>query len=206
MPTSKSYIKYFLVLMLLTATLYLGLHFFLGGVEAVLLTNGTHTPFLDFTYKWLTRLGEYLGLAILALLLLKDKALKWLAISTLLSLLALFLSWFFKKVVFVDSARPRKLLGNDELIHFVEGVFINSENSYPSGHTMIAVTCATIMAWYYRKYFNIQVAIWLLASLAGLSRVYLFQHFYIDVATSICIAVFVNSAIIYSLRKQLFTT
>ena len=200
---SPKKVHYFLVLMSLTALLYLAMYFYYGPIRSSLIVHNGHTPFLDWLYTAFTKLGEWAGILILVIIFLVNRAYKWIGFSAILLSLTGLLSYLFKIHLYPNSPRPRKLLADDDLIHMLEWIHINSEHSFPSGHTLMAVTCATILAFYFRRNIKIVIALWIFASLAGLSRVYLFQHFFIDVATSILIALFVSSLCIYLFRNYL---
>ena len=189
--------------MLLIALLFVLIHFSFGEIESVLLVNGQHNLFLDYFFKNLTRLGEWLGILICLLVIVLQKS--WIKLIPLafLNLLAGGLSYSLKHWVFPQAFRPRKILGNDELIHFIEGVSVNMDFSYPSGHTLTLMACACFLAWFYRSNYWAHVGLILFASLGALSRVYLFQHFFIDVATSICLGLFVFGLILLAFDKYL---
>jgi len=201
---TENKVLYFLIPMVLTAVVYLSMYFYLGPLESSMLIHQAHNPFLDGAYTFFTKLGEWLGVIVLLVVLLINRAYIWIAFSAgMLGLIGL-VSYLLKIHLYPNSPRPRKLLANDDLIHMLEWIHVNSEHSFPSGHTLMAVTCATILAFYFRSNYKILLALWIFASLAGLSRVYLFQHFFIDVGTSILIALFLNSLFIYLFRKRLY--
>lgn len=200
---NQNRVHYFLVLMSLTALLCLAVYFYFGPLESSLLVHNGHTLVLDLLYTAFTKLGEWVGMLIILIVFLLNRAYKWITFSAALLAFTGLLSYLFKIHLYPNSPRPRKLLADDNLIHMLEWIHINSEHSFPSGHTLMAVTCATILAFFFQKNIKILIALWILASLAGLSRVYLFQHFFIDVATSILIALFVSSSLIYLFRKYL---
>jgi undecaprenyl-diphosphatase len=60
-------------------------------------------------------------------------------------------------------------------------VFIEDSrhNSFPSGHTQLAFGAVIALSWYHRGWFTIPL--FLLATLVGISRVYLGVHFPLDV-------------------------
>lgn len=75
--------------------------------------------------------------------------------------------------------RPVGVLGEDAL-HLIDGVKMALWHSFPSGHTITAFAIATILCLYFAKCKS--QYIWLLlAIIAGLSRVYLSQHYLLDV-------------------------
>lgn len=82
-------------------------------------------------------------------------------------------TWLIKEIV--DRPRPYIMLGlsaADLLIHTDPTV------SFPSGHATAAFTTATVVSYYYRKWL---IPAFLIACIAGLSRIYLIVHFPSDV-------------------------
>lgn len=64
--------------------------------------------------------------------------------------------------------------------HFVDGVTLYNNNSFPSGHTASAFAMATVFALLYKQK-SIGLAALFLAALVGYSRIYLAEHFLSDV-------------------------
>jgi membrane-associated phospholipid phosphatase len=87
-----------------------------------------------------------------------------------------------KQVVFSDYLRPVAYFQQQGLepLRLVPDVSVNHYFSFPSGHTMVAFAVAFSMALFYKKRWVDQLA-FILALLIGYSRVYLSQHFLIDV-------------------------
>ncbi|GAB3952361.1 hypothetical protein GCM10028805_34240 [Spirosoma harenae] len=107
-------------------------------------------------------------------------------------------SEFLKKVVFTDSPRPLKFFEHSTFqYHIIEGLDIHSYNSFPSGHTTTAFAMFGLLAFLYKgkKWGWVP---FVLAALAGYSRVYLFQHFVEDVYVGSIVGT-VSSVIIYLL-------
>ncbi|OYW82110.1 MAG: hypothetical protein B7Z27_00595, partial [Sphingobacteriia bacterium 32-37-4] len=95
-----------------------------------------------------------------------------------------------KKIIYPNEARPTAAIESttQSPIHTVKGVIVHSNNSFPSGHTTTAFSlfllgCLLLPYTYF----------WLIgftaALLAGYSRVYLAQHFPLDVGAGIVCAV-----------------
>ncbi len=188
----KQFFYIFLILMIATALVFLLIHFVYGNLDAVLFVNKSNHPIADFLFKYLTKLGEAWGIVICVLFFVILKKWNWVLFAGGINLLIGGISAFFKYQIFSGSPRPRGLLNNDKLIHFIEGIDVHFWDSYPSGHTLTAVACCTIFALYFSHYAQLQIACWLVATLVALSRIYLFQHFFMDVATSYFIAMFVT--------------
>ncbi|HYG52660.1 MAG TPA: phosphatase PAP2 family protein, partial [Flavobacteriales bacterium] len=91
-------------------------------------------------------------------------------------------SWLFKYQFFLDSDRPHHFFWGNKMIHYVEGVALNTENSFPSGHSLTAFFTFTFLALLsFSRPVLRQFALALFAILAAYSRVYLAQHFIGDI-------------------------
>lgn len=80
----------------------------------------------------------------------------------------------------VNSPRPKLYFEAGTYLNFIEGVTLSGHSGFPSGHTATAFAIATVLvlmmtnkAW--------QLIILLAAVLVGYSRIYLAQHFLLDV-------------------------
>jgi len=115
-------------------------------------------------------------------------------ISTLITQLA-------KNYIFGSALRPMASGLDATQIHTVTGVEIHSLNSFPSGHTATAFTLFLLTTYLFpNKYIFV---IFLLYSLAcSYSRVYLAQHFPLDLAGGILVALLTIPVSIF-LRKKL---
>ena len=147
--------------------------------DLVYLLNGIHTPFLDYLFKHTTHIGHGILFVplILALLFIRYKY----AIAGLMVAVGhgLILS-FLKKVVFKGAPRPTAFLTDTSGLHFVEGVKVHTSNSFPSGHTATAFAFCLFLTFLINKR-SWGALLLFLAILGGASRIYLLQHFYIDV-------------------------
>jgi membrane-associated phospholipid phosphatase len=180
--TSPLYILYILVLV--------GL--FLASIvvekgAVVLFVNGHHSELLDFFFKTITNLGDGLIVILIIGITLFVRfqysfvaGLAWISNGLLVSL--------FKRILFYGLERPHEYLRNYPL-HFVPGVEVHSINSFPSGHAATAFCAALFIFLVSRNTLAGSVAL-LLALLVGWSRLYLLQHFLMDVAGGAIIGCF----------------
>jgi len=153
----------------------------------VLWINGHHTPLLDLFLSTITNLGD--GLIFVPIIIMAMFIRFRYAITGLIASIAhgLFVS-LFKRVLFPGMERPKAFLHND-LLHFVPGVDVHSTNSFPSGHTATAFCAALFLAFIIRNKV-LGIFTLLLAFLVGYSRIYLAQHFLVDVAAGAVIGSF----------------
>jgi membrane-associated phospholipid phosphatase len=102
-------------------------------------------------------------------------------------LVSTLLTQFAKNYIFNTAMRPMASGLDATQIHTVPGVEIHSLNSFPSGHTATAFTLFLLTTYLFpNKY---AFVIFLLYALAcSYSRVYLAQHFPLDLAGGIVVA------------------
>lgn len=144
--------------------------------------NKLNTPFLDFFFKYITYFGDSIIYLIpLTFLWLKKKK----KIVSLLYLFAIqtFFSSIFKFFIAKDVSRPAGYFSDAffNTLHKVDGVKIYYHHSFPSGHTMTAFAVAFFFIFVYRIPKLYQFILVNLAVIVGLSRIYLLEHFLIDV-------------------------
>ena len=80
----------------------------------------------------------------------------------------------------IHSPRPKLFFESGQYLFFIDGVTHSGKNSFPSGHTATAFAIATVLV-VLMKNKNWQIPILFAAILVGYSRIYLAQHFLIDV-------------------------
>ncbi|WP_417800162.1 phosphatase PAP2 family protein [Tenacibaculum sp.] len=179
------FLKSNIIILTSIAVLFLALYFSITipKGELLIILNKHHTNFLDIFFKYITYLGDaviYIPLAIL-IFFLKRKNLTYLIY---LLLIQTGISWVLKKVIFKGMARPKAYFDTNtfELLHKVSGINIHSLNSFPSGHTLTAFSLAFFFIFFFKLHKYGQLFLFVLACFAGLSRVYLLQHFLIDIS------------------------
>jgi membrane-associated phospholipid phosphatase len=158
----------------------------------ILLINGNHSLFFDALFKAITNLGDgIIFLPTIAILLFVRY--QYAIIAAALALFHGLLISIFKRLLFPGMPRPKAYMDND-LLHFVDGVTVHSANSFPSGHTATAF-CFALFVAYLCKNKWITIGSLLMATLVGYSRVYLAQHFLIDVAAGAMVGCFTTFTI-----------
>lgn len=165
-------------------------------VELHMMLNGSHTAFQDTFFKYYSVLAEwpFYVLALLPLLWRKWEITLFYAISELSAgAVVQILKHLF------TMPRPIVVFENypDLVLPLVDGVSLHHSNSFPSGHTstffVFFTCCALLLAYqYWLKaeksnhktwgLFNLSLlGLLVLAALGGYSRIYLSQHFLMDV-------------------------
>lgn len=150
-----------------------------GKSSSFFLLNSVHNPTLDYFFILITNLGDgkiALIISAFALFLYKKK------IYALSLLYAFLVSGIIAQVLkrLVDTPRPKLYFANGEYTQFIDGIKIATQHSFPSGHTAtaFAITAVIIIFIKNRKW---QIPMLTIASLVGYSRIYLGQHFLLDV-------------------------
>jgi len=149
--------------------------------EIELLINHHHTPFLDIFFKYFTHFGDGTLLAIFLIAMLFYNY----SLAILTSFAIVFQSIFvsiFKRWIFKGLARPLGFFDKGIELSFVDGVDVHSTNTFPSGHTATGFALFALLFIVINNRGIIASAfLFLAAFLVGFSRVYLLQHFLIDV-------------------------
>jgi membrane-associated phospholipid phosphatase len=184
-----------LVAMGLVCIIYIGNH------ELSYFINGMHSPFLDFLMKYVTHLGDGIFASALAIYWMLKKQKKQGIYLLIAYGLSSVITQSLKRTVFSDMHRPLKHLILDK-VHLVEGVAINYNNSFPSGHstTIFAVSVAFSLL-INRPIFSILFLI--VATLVACSRVYLLQHFVTDIIAGAAIGSVCAIIVFIFMRKSL---
>lgn len=172
----------------------------------LMINNGWANHFNDILFAALTLLGStYIILPITAIIIYTvDK--KKIAEKFTLILLSILIGGLFIHILKELVDRPRPLNDMRDLIR--EGkVHINvifqplKEGSFPSGHSQTVFTVATILSYAYRKYI---FALFFIASLSAISRIYVGAHYPLDVLTGGIIGVLVSISVLSIFNKYTF--
>lgn len=140
-----------------------------------------HSSELDTIMCYLTYLGDGLLIAIIGtcLFLFKDKMVgAFILISYLVSAA---ITQTLKLLVFPEAYRPIHYLRNHPDVYFIKDFTYHEFHSFPSGHSTSIFALATILVIYYGQRASTQYLILALSLIGAFSRVYLNQHFLIDV-------------------------
>lgn len=160
--------------------------FWLCGIFILLLTshgdeiyyiNSLHSRGLDTFFKYATYLGDGAVQAILLIPLLIFRFRIYLVF-----LVTHILSGGFSqllKVIFVEP-RPRDYFSNFAYFHQIVGEKLYSNFSFPSGHTT-SIFALTVILAIITPNKGLKLLFFFLALTVAISRVYLLQHFFIDI-------------------------
>ena len=162
------------------------LSFFLGKENAFLLLNGNLGNAADFFfYIWANAGDGFIWIPAFALTLMyKKKFLPFLIATIVWSTL---ITQSSKQVFFKSENRPTAVISNASLIHKVAGIEIHTTNSFPSGHTATAFSLFLFCCFISSKKWIVPIG-FAYALLGGYARIYVAQHFPLDVGAGMLVA------------------
>lgn len=171
----------------LATALYLVINSLVTGKNAFFLQLNTDLgPIADTFFRYWTNLGDglvWIAIAILFFIYRKNKfplLIAAILVSTLITQLT-------KNYVFPEEPRPTAAIADINAIHTVPGVELHTAYSFPSGHTGTAFTIFLLACLLMKKRWVVPVG-FVYALLAGYSRIYLAQHFPLDVGAGMITA------------------
>jgi len=188
------------VLSFIYAVTLFALSFIVGKINLFLLlnTDGGKGVDLFFTYWTHTGDGTIWVIWLIAFIYFKKKALLPFLFSAFI--LTTLFTQVCKYIIVPDELRPIKAIADTTQIHLVEGITRHSTASFPSGHTPTAFTFFLMLCFFLpKRWWLILGSIYALS--VGYSRVYLAQHFPIDVAAGIIVALLSVTLSVYIQQK-----
>jgi membrane-associated phospholipid phosphatase len=162
--------------------------------SVVLLFNAHHTIFLDKLCVWLDLYGNGWSFALFFLILCFIKY-RWAIIAFTTWIIFSLEVLIFKELLFPKLVRPKNFFPDDILLNFVEGISTYGYHTFPSGHTTSAFAMTTLI-WLFSGNLYLRILSLVFAITAGFSRIYLLQHFYVDVVAGIILGT-VTSVLVY---------
>ena len=170
-----------------------------GKVNSFILLNSYHRSWLDNFFIAYTNLGD--GIFAILLSLIYFFVLKKRKVGVVL-LLAYASTGILAQMLkpLLHSPRPLVYFRPQHFPFFIDSIIHAGNNSFPSGHTVTAFAIATVLAFYTtsKKHY---VLLLLAAALVAFSRVYLSQHFLLDVLAGSIIGVLGGIACVYFTRN-----
>ena len=163
--------------------------------DIVIWINEKHNGFLDLFFRYWTFLGDGLVFAILIFIYLLINYFRAI-VFTIAAISQTIVIQLLKRIFFEDMLRPRFLMENFSDLQQVQGVDIHTFSSFPSGHTATAFTVAILLSLFSRNAYITGLLI-ILAALVGISRIYLLQHFFVDVYFGALLG-FLNGVIVWT--------
>lgn len=161
--------------------------------------NSNHTLVMDYFFKYFTYSGTgFLLTPLLIFLYFKYRMISYYflfnyAINGLLT-------FVLKRYLIIDNFRPYWEL--KRTFHKVDGVEIKKLFSMPSGHANMAFLICLGLC-FFTKDKTKHLVLFLVASLVAFSRLYLYQHFFIDTIIGSAMAVVITTgSYVFFLNKR----
>ena len=170
-----------------------------GKANSFILLNGYHRNWLDYFFIAYTNLGD--GIFAILLVLFYFFVLKKRKLGVVL-LLAYASTGIFAQIIkpLLHSPRPLVYFRPEHFPFFIDSIIHAGNNSFPSGHTVTAFAIATVLAFYTTNKMQ-YVLLLLAAALVAFSRVYLSQHFLLDVLAGSFIGLLGGIGCVYFTRN-----
>ena len=170
-----------------------------GKANSFILLNGYHRNWLDYFFIAYTNLGD--GIFAILLALFYFFVLKKRKLGVVL-LLAYASTGIFAQIIkpLLHSPRPLVYFRPEHFPFFIDSIIHAGNNSFPSGHTVTAFAIATVLAFYTTNKMQ-YVLLLLAATLVAFSRVYLSQHFLLDVLAGSFIGLLGGIGCVYFTRN-----
>lgn len=174
-----------LISLLLGAGLF-GYSLWAGKENAFLWLNTDLGNFADQFFRYWTYAGDGMVWVPVTILILIARRKYWiLAFSSII--ISTLIAQLSKNIFFKGLPRPSLAITDHSIIHTVPGVELHTMNSFPSGHTTTAFTLFFLACFFINKKWMLYTGL-VYALLAAYSRVYLAQHFPIDLSGGILAA------------------
>lgn len=174
---------------------------YMGREESFRVLTTRHHPAADFFFRYITHIGD--GIFILALSVLFALRKKYfLSIGIIIGyLFSGLISQIIKRLL--NLPRPKAFFeAMGESVYEVPGVEVHLSGSFPSGHTASAFALLMFLILAMPGGNGIRIFLLLAACLVGYSRVYLSQHFPVDVCAGAFIGILSGLATYWYLVKR----
>ncbi len=161
--------------------------------------NKLHNPAADLFFRYATWLGDGILISAVCLLLIFVKF-RFAILTIVISFVSAWLVSLIKRSF--DEERP-SLFFKGQALNYVDGVELYQRLSFPSGHTAAAFTLFCLFCFFVKNK-NYNYLFFGLALITAISRVYLMQHFLVDVYFGSLFGVFFATVFYYSLMLTPF--
>jgi membrane-associated phospholipid phosphatase len=147
--------------------------------EIHLFINRFHNQFSDNFFRIATMIAEGLFIA-LVITILAFKKVRYSILLVSSFALSGMLAQFLKRMIFNEMPRPKAFFENIAELHFIENVQLHTQYSFPSGHATSAFTLFFALSLFAKQPI-LKVLCFVGALLVSWSRIYLSQHFLMDI-------------------------
>jgi membrane-associated phospholipid phosphatase len=162
--------------------------------------NQFHSSFFDYFFRYITTLGSGLFAVIAGLLLLFRRIRVGIFIIAANAIAGLIVQ-ILKRIVFNEMHRPVLSFEGIYPLHLIDRVAIRMHFSFPSGHAATAFALFFCLAAITRNK-ALKFLCFIMAVCVAFSRVYLSQHFLIDIYAGSVIGVVVSLIFYYIIYKK----
>ena len=165
--------------------------------------NVHYSAFMDQFMELYTNVGDGVFCVALALIFLL-----FIGIRPGLAMLASFVLsgitvQILKRYFFTDHLRPWASFAHNDAIHLVKNFTPFTNNSFPSGHETTAFCMATLLVLIFPKIKPVTaVVLFVLTLLVAYSRIYLSQHYFLDVYVGSIVGALSSLLIYYYFYKR----
>ena len=168
-----------------------------GGVILLLLPkayihlfiNQYHSSAADIFFTYATLLGDGLSATILVVILLFI-SFRYASMVAVSNIACSVIIQSLKRFIFADSVRPYQFFKGVHPLYLVPGVEVYSFNSFPSGHSATVFTTCTLLCLMTKERY-VRTVLFMMACTIAFSRVYLSEHFFVDIYAGAIIGVVV---------------
>lgn len=168
-----------------------------------LFLNKFHMPIADVFFKTITHIGDGLFVAFLCVIFLLISFRKAFIIG-FSGIIAGIFAQTLKRLLFSDVVRPKAYFSGIADLYFVPGVDVHTTLSLPSGHTTSAFALFFVLASFVsvntKNKNSWLIILFMAATLIAYSRIYLSQHFLIDVYLGSFLGVLAGCISVYLLN------
>lgn len=181
--------------------------FYWTKADVFRILNQQHSYPGDLFFKYVTYVGDGLFMIVLAVVLIGLGRRKLGILMILSFLLAGLVAQTVKRIN--PQPRPGLYFSNQPQlmpgcgVHCVDGNLLKGNNSFPSGHTTTAFAMFSLLAFASRNKLY-QLLFFVTAVIVGYSRVYLGQHFFLDVLAGAVIGYLTSFLLLYIFRNREF--
>ncbi|POY38333.1 hypothetical protein C3K47_02740 [Solitalea longa] len=133
--------------------------------------------FADLFFRLITELVSTIGVTIILILLLFRNWREGIK-ATIAMISSTIITHSLK--IWVDAPRPWVYFKNESMIRTIEGVVLLPNHSFPSGHSTAAFAMAAVLAFTFNDK-RLSPWFFIMAVLIAYSRIYLGQHFPLDI-------------------------
>jgi membrane-associated phospholipid phosphatase len=149
--------------------------------------NSLNNPVSDSFFKYITNLGDGLFIPFFVVIMLSIRYRYAFLLLLVYAISGLF-TQLLKRAFFAEIVRPTKYLDGIVQLHLVPGIDQLCCQSFPSGHATTAFGVMICFAMTFQHNF-LKLCCFILAACIAYSRVYLSQHFLVDIVAGSIIGV-----------------